>query len=206
VYLPKQFAIEDVAAAHEIMRQNSFATLVTDGPGGLLATHLPVLVEADPAPFGRLRAHVARANLQWQGFDGKTEALVIFQGQHGYISPSFYEPGPAVPTWDYVAVHAYGPPLIVDEPGAVRAFLSDLTAAYEARMEQPWTTATQEPDYLAKLALATVCFELTIERLEAKAKLGQNHPEQQERVAAALDALGAKGLAAMIREANGIAR
>ena len=206
MYVPKQFAIEDLGAAHEVMRQNSFATLVTNGASGLAATHLPILLDASRGEYGTLRAHVARANPQWRAFGASSEALAIFAGQHGYISPAWYEPGPAVPTWDYVAVHAYGRPCVIDEREAVHAFLRELTATYEAGAAAPWSVENQDPEYIEKLALAVVCFEIRIERIEAKAKLGQNRPADQRRVAEALDGLGAVELAGMIRAANGIQR
>ncbi len=201
MYLPRHFAIEDIAAAQEVMRQNSFALLVTAGPGGIEATHLPTVLAPDRGEFGAIFAHVARANPQWKSFDGN-EAMLVFAGQHGYISPTWYEPGPAVPTWDYLAVHAYGVPRIVDDPAEVQTMLAELVDQYESANAEPWQLASQEPGYLERMARGIVAFEMPIARLEAKAKLGQNRPHEQARVAAALDAIGAHELAALIRAAN----
>ncbi|MGD9932981.1 MAG: FMN-binding negative transcriptional regulator [Dehalococcoidia bacterium] len=203
MYVPRHFAIEDLAVVHEVIRQNSFATLVTSGPGGMEATHLPVVLETEATSPGRLHAHVARSNRQWEAFDGEREALFVFAGQHGYVSPSWYEPGPAVPTWDYVAVHAYGRPTIIEDETKVMAMLNTLVSQYEGGMERPWRIETQDPEWLRKLAGGIVAFETDITRIDAKAKLGQNRPADQARVAEALEALGARELAALIRDAAG---
>ena len=203
MYVPRHFAIEDLAVVHEVIRQNSFAMLVTTGPGGLEATHLPVVLETDGKSPGRLHAHIARANRQWEAFDGEREAMFVFAGQHGYISPSWYEAGPAVPTWDYVAVHAYGRPRIIEDETRVVAMLDALVSQYEGAMERPWRLETQDPEWVRKLSGGIVAFETEITRIDAKAKLGQNRPADQARVAEALEELGARELAALIRNAAG---
>ncbi len=107
MYTPRDFAETRLDVIHEAIRSNPFATLVTAGADGLVATHLPVILDDAASPNGTLRAHVARANRQWHDFDG--EVLVIFSGPHAYISPSWYgDTQPSVPTWNYLAVHAYG--------------------------------------------------------------------------------------------------
>lgn len=202
VYVPGQFAIEDLVVVHEVMRQNSFALLVSNRAGELCATHLPVMLQTDGPGYGVLHAHVARANRQWEAFDGNTEAVFVFSGQHGYISPSWYEAGPAVPTWDYVAIHAYGCPRIVEDQETIEAMLRNLVSTYEAGMATPWELDSQDPDWVRKLSQGIVAFEADITRVDAKAKLGQNRPGDQARVADALDGLGAHELAALIRGAN----
>ena len=197
-----QVTIEDLAVIHNVIRQNSFAMLVTNGPGGLEATHLPVVLKTDGTSLGTLQAHVARANRQWEQFDGRGEALFVFAGQHGYISPSWYEAGPAVPTWDYVAVHAYGRPKVIEDETTVLAMLGALVAQYEDGMERPWQLETQDREWVRKLMAGVVAFETEITRIDAKAKLGQNRPSDQKRVADALEALGARELANLIREAT----
>lgn len=198
MYVPEPFAISDPTLAAEIMRQHGFALLVT-APGGLpRATHLPFLHEPEPAPHGTLFAHMARANPQWRDFarlaaeDG--EALVIFQGPHGYISPNWYEPGPAVPTWNYVAVHAYGLPRLIEDPAAVRAHQERLVETMEANSETPWSMAAQEDKYIRRMLRGIVAFEMPVTRLEAKAKLSQNKSAADRRgVVAALEAGGRPG-------------
>ena len=202
MYTPAQFAITDTASMHEIMRTNSFATIVTDA-GGLVASHLPFMVaEGGERGLGVLRAHMARANGQWRAFDGEVEALVIFQGTHGYISPSWYGPGPAVPTWDYVAAHAYGRPRIVGDEAAVLSMLGDLVDQNEAGRAGRWSMSSEDGEYLRKLSHGVVAFEIAIERLEGKAKLGQTRSADQPRVVEELRGLGADALAAAIATAN----
>ena len=121
---------------------------------------------------------MARANPQWQDFaklaDGGGEALVIFQGPHAYVSPNWYGPGAAVPTWNYVAVHAYGPPQIMDDPARVRALLDRLVRVQETDSQTPWSMASQEDEYIERMMRGIVAFEIPVTRLEAKAKLSQN--------------------------------
>ena len=106
VYLPPAHAVTDTAKLHDFMRRHSFATLITGGQAGLFASHLPVLLDPDVEPAGRLFGHMARANSQWR--DARGEVLVVFSGPHTYISPSWYEEEGTVPTWNYAVVHAYG--------------------------------------------------------------------------------------------------
>lgn len=204
MYQPKHFQMTDLAAMHEVMRRNDFATLVSAADGEIVATHLPfMLSEGGEAGLGRLRAHMARANDHWRQFDGATEALVIFQGVHGYISPAWYDSPRSVPTWDYVAVHAYGTPRVIDEPAAVLAMLHDLVHVHEDRRATPWRSENLEPGYLEGMAKAVVAFEIPISRLEGKEKLGQNRPAEQANVAAMLEATQPE-LASRIRQANGV--
>ncbi|MEO8396990.1 MAG: FMN-binding negative transcriptional regulator, partial [Chloroflexota bacterium] len=134
---------------------------------------------------GVLRAHLARANDQWKSF-GEGEALVIFQGAHAYISPSWYETHPSVPTWNYTAVHVYGVPQIVANEGEMRGMLRELVENHEGGRSPEWTMDLPE-DYLQKMMQAIVAFELPIERIEGKFKLSQNRSEgDQERVIAHL--------------------
>ena len=106
MYVPAAFAETDTAKLHEFMRRNSFAVLTSNGEGGLVASHLPLLLDADAGPNGHLLGHMARANPQWR--DVRGEVMAVFSGPHAYVSPSWYEEEGTVPTWNYVAVHAYG--------------------------------------------------------------------------------------------------
>lgn len=173
MYIPAANREENIGVLHRMMQANSFATLVTSGDDGLVASHLPVFLRADQGRFGLLVAHLARANSQWRHFQPGREALVIFQDAHAYVSPSYYEPGFAVPTWNYSAVHAYGIPQIVEEPAAVMALLDELVAAYESKRPTPY-----RPDWSDERAVrmtgGIVAFTLEISRLEGKRKLSQN--------------------------------
>lgn len=185
MYIPRHFAITDRDQLLEAMRANSFATVVSDTSDGLQATHIPLLVDERDGDVV-LVGHFARANPHWRAFDAEHEALAIFAGPHAYISPSWYGTGPAVPTWDYVTVHARGRPAIVEDAAERLGILRRTVETYESGMDVPWTMDSQDGDYLAKLSQGTVVFTMKVERLEGKAKLGQNRPEQQPGVVAAL--------------------
>ena len=183
MYLPKSFQTEDLAELHGFMRAYNFATLVTQHQGAPFASHLPFLLDAERGPHGTLLAHVARANPQWRDFDTTSEALVIFQGPHAYISPSWYETHPSVPTWNYAVVHAYGVPRVVEDQARLHHILETLVDTHEAAFAQPWRMDLPH-DYLDKMMRAVVGFEIEITRLEGKLKLSQNRSEHdQQRVA-----------------------
>lgn len=174
MYTPDAFRMASVADCHAWMRQHSFATLVTPVSGHPPAiTHLPLMVDAEQGEFGVLRGHVARANPHWREFAASASSVAIFQGPHAYISPRWYAATVAVPTWNYVAVHAHGRPEIVDDPGEVRAFLEQLAERYESGSE-PWRVAELPREVYRELSAGIVCFSMVIDRLEGKAKLGQN--------------------------------
>src|SRR5436309_4848810 len=110
MYIPTPFREESLDILHEVIRQHSFATLVTSAPDGLIATHIPILLDPMRGSYGTLIGHVARENPHWRAFGGNQETMAIFQGPHAYVSPSWYTTPYAVPTWNYVVVHAYGRP------------------------------------------------------------------------------------------------
>ncbi len=179
MYLPKSFHETDNNKLFEIMRQFSFATLIT-APGGVpYATHLPIHLDDKRGDYGTLVAHIARANPQWRDFEAGSEVLVIFQGPHSYISPSWYEIHPSVPTWNYVAIHAYGKPRLIEDMGELQAMLGTLVNTYESGFEHPWEMDLPE-DYLHKMMKAIVGFEIEITRLEGKFKLSQNRGEHDQ--------------------------
>ena len=186
MYLPKSFQIEDLAELHGFMRAYNFASLVTQHQGAPFASHLPFLLDAGRGPRGTLLAHMARANPQWRDFDATSESLVIFQGPHAYISPSWYETHPSVPTWNYAVVHAYGVPRIVEDHATLHHMLEVLVDTHEAAFARPWRMDLPH-DYLDKMMRAVVGFEIEITRLEGKLKLSQNRSEHdQHHVAEAL--------------------
>jgi transcriptional regulator len=175
VYIPAHFLEDDTSLLQGVIREYSFATLVTCQGPHPFASHLPFLLDADRGDYGTLRAHMARANPQWQDFENEQEALAMFQGPHAYISPSWYEAALSVPTWNYVAVHAYGVPRLVDET-CLHTMLQDMVATYEAGFATPWKFDLPD-DYVDKMLKAVVGFEIEITRLEGKFKLSQNRPE-----------------------------
>ncbi len=192
MYVPRNFAEDDIAALHALMRAHGFATLVSVVDAAPFATHLPILLDPGPGRYGTLCGHMARANPHWQAFAGGGEAMVVFQGPHAYVSPSWYETREkVVPTWNYVVVHAYGVPRIIADAAATRVHLERLLAVQESAMKRPWSLAGQPADFVAAMVQAVVGFEIPVTRLEGKAKLSQNRPAADH--AGAIAGLGESG-------------
>jgi transcriptional regulator len=192
MYIPKHFAIDETDACHQVIVDNDFGELVTLDDAGLpFASHLPFLIDTTRGASGTLMAHMARANPQWRHFTSGKAALAMFHGPHAYISPAWYATHPAVPTWNYIAVHAYGVPKIVDAPAAMEKILRRLVDANEAANGTTWRMSGLTEKYLGSMMRAIVAFEIPIDRLEGKAKLSQNRDTtDQGRVAEALAASG----------------
>lgn len=184
MYVPSAFRVSDTAVLHEFIQQHGFAVLTTNGPQGLVASHLPLLLEPDRGPLGTLVGHFAKANEQANDFG--CEALVVFSGAHTYISPTWYATPNTVPTWNYVAVHAYGVLKPIEDRAALAKILEATVNKYESPQPTPWKfDATTE--FHQKLFDAIIGFEIEITRLDGKWKLNQNHPtERRERVINAL--------------------
>ncbi len=176
MYTPASFRIDDLPTIHAFMQAHSFATLVTDGES-LIATHLPVVMDASQGEFGVIHAHLARANKQWKQLE-QNEVLLMFQGAHTYISPTWYEKFD-VPTWNYTAVHAYGTIRIIDDPSQLEDMLRTLVHKYEDSRTPSWQMDMPQ-DEMNKMLAAIVGFEMTITRLEAKYKLSQNRSETDQ--------------------------
>ena len=172
MYTPASFKVDDQAQIEAFLRQHDFATVVSSPATGMVVTHVPLVVRRGSAGLV-LVGHVARANAHWKLMDGAAESLAIFLGPHGYISPTWYASGPAVPTWNYAAVHAYGRPRVVDDATFTRDLLAELVARYETG-PHAWRMEDLPPTYSDARTSAIVAFELPVERLEAKFKLGQN--------------------------------
>jgi len=181
MYMPKHFEELRVDVLHALIRQYPFATLVTQAPEGLAADHIPFLVDPDPAPFGTLRAHVARNNPAWRILASNPEALVIFQGTHGYISPSYYpskqEHGRVVPTWNYFAVHASGPVRVIEDAAWLRRLVGELTQRHEAGRDPTWQVTDAPEEFVQSMLAAIVGLEMPIARLAGKRKASQNRNE-----------------------------
>jgi transcriptional regulator len=180
MYIPSSNRADDHDQLHGLMRQYNFAILVTQHEGAPFATHLPFMLDAERGPHGTLLAHMARANPQWRDFSAGGEALVIFQGPHAYISPSWYEAHPSVPTWNYAVVHAYGVPRPIEDHGTLYRMLEALVDTHEAGFAQPWRMELPD-DYMDKMMRAVIGFEIEITRLEGKLKLSQNRSEHDQR-------------------------
>lgn len=186
MYTPKHFEVHDPNLLFALMERFSFATLVSIEDGVPVASHLPFVIEPQRGQQGMLISHMARANMQWQTFSDEQEILTIFQGDHTYISPSWYTQQQAtVPTWNYMVVHAYGVPRIIDDDAAL-VMLAQVVRKHEAAFDAPWL---MDHGYAEKLLRGIVAFEITITRLEGKFKLSQNRSERdQQQVIAALSA------------------
>jgi transcriptional regulator len=145
---------------------------------GLIATHLPLLVDPSPTPNGTLRGHISRANPQWRDLAPGVEALAIFAGPHHYISPNWYPEkttdGKVVPTWNYAVVHAYDPITLIEDHTWLHAHLQALTNRHEAASPTPWHITDAPPDYIASQLKGIVGIEIPIHRLEGKWKVSQN--------------------------------
>jgi transcriptional regulator len=207
MYVPRHFQEQDPERLLTLMKQHAFATLVTVGEDGApFATHLPFLVERDAEGAFRLLAHMARPNPQWHAFAAERDVLVLFQGPHGYVSPTWYASAPQVPTWNYATVHAYGRPHVLESPDAVLRVLRDTAALYEAGNPEPWRPEGVE-DSVRKLLAGIVAFEVRVSRLEGKFKLSQNKAEADRRgVIAGLEGSpipGDRDLAALMRSREG---
>ncbi len=188
MYIPASFHETDLTKQHDFIEQHSFGTLISQHESEPIANHLPFLLNRDVAPHGRLIGHMARANSQWQTGAGQ-QVLVIFQGPHAYISPTWYEAQNVVPTWNYIAVHAYGTLRLIEDHNRLLEIVSRTVQRYESPRPQPWSIDSPEPEFVNKLLASIVGFEIDIERLEGKWKLNQNHPhERREKVVRGLRA------------------
>jgi transcriptional regulator len=204
VYLPSHFAEPRVEVLHEALRGAGLATLVTTGEGGLDATHLPLLLEPEPGPLGRLVGHVARANPQWRATPAGGAALAILLGPDAYVTPSWYpskrEAGMVVPTWNYLAVHAHGVVRFFEDRARLLDVVTRLTERHEAGRAHPWAVADAPPDYVEAMLGGIVGVELTVTRLEGKWKASQNRSEADRRgVEEGLRADGHQALADLVR-------
>ena len=182
MYSPEFNQVADHAILIEAMQAYSFAILF--GPQSnpqfaapLIATHLPLVVK-DEGPHGLLEGHFAKANRQWQSLPGR-ETLVVFSGPHGYVSPTLYVDPLSVPTWNYIAVHAYGTLELVEDEAGKEALLAGLIQANEPAFAEKWRIM---PDGFRRTMLAgIVAFRIPIARIEGKFKISQNR-ESQERL------------------------
>ena len=204
MYLPRAFAVDNVPELHDFMEEFSFGSLITQNEGNLIASHIPFVLDRDAGVRGRLRGHVAVRNPQLAHLKSGSEGLVMFQGPHGYISPSWYVSKETVPTWNYTAVHAYGRPRMLDRDGLI-ILLKDLVHQNERLFERPWDFDPQAA-WIEKMLPEIVAFEIPIERLEGKFKLNQNREladrRQVAEVLSASQDLAQRHMAELIQHAE----
>ena len=194
MYIPGANVEDRPEVLREMMAAHPLAAVVTLGGSGLIASHIPLVHEADSSEFGVLRGHVSRANMQWKDLSAAIDALAIFAGPQHYISAGWYpgkqEHGKEVPTWNYVVVHAYGPLHIVNDAGWMLAHLNSLTNVHEAVFAVPWKVSDAPRDFIDTMMKGIVGFEIPIRRLEGKWKVSQNRTERdREAVIAGLAGL-----------------
>jgi transcriptional regulator len=213
MYQPPHFREERLEVQHALIRTQSLGLLVTAGPGGLQANSVPFLIDAGGSERGTLRAHVARANPQWRELAAVAECLVVFQGPQQYISPSLYptklEHGKVVPTWNYITVHAWGRPRVIDDAAWLRRQVEDLTLHNEAARKVPWQVSDAPEPFVAAQLKGIIGIEIPVERIEGKWKVSQNRPAvDQAGVVAGLrgGGNGAEIMASLVAERSGNAR
>ena len=181
MYVPKHHEESNVSVLHALIRSHPLATWVTQGDGELLANHIPFLVDATRGELGTLIGHVARANRVWQSFSSTVNSVLVFQGAESYITPSWYPSkhahGKAVPTWNYVVVHAHGLPRAIEDREWLLQHVNQLTNVHEAEQALPWKVSDAPQDYTDHLLQAIVGIEITIAKLVGKWKVSQNRPE-----------------------------
>lgn len=174
MYIPKINRLDNPNEIFELMESNSFATVITtDGDHSPFVTHMPVVLDRTRGRHGTLISHMARANPQWQHFANGKEVLIVFSGPHAYISPSWYAGDYNVPTWNYMAVHAYGKPKIVEDHAVLQQMLTDLVATFEQGLSPTWAVDWHD-ERNHNMMKGIVGFEMEITRLEGKSKLNQN--------------------------------
>jgi transcriptional regulator len=191
MYVPRHYSQGDTAVAHDLIRSNVFATLLTEVSGRLDATHVPVVLDGDRGELGSLRFHLARANPTSKALTDDREVLMVFVGPQTYISPDWYATENLVPTWNYAVVHSYGVPRTLDD-AELRRLLDDLSATQESRLpKKPWTTDKMPWELVDKMCKAIVGFELPITELQGKWKFDQKKSaDDRAGAVAALEELG----------------
>jgi transcriptional regulator len=196
MYRPDLFRVDDVAQMHALMRARPFAALVSNGASGLFASHMPTVLK-EAGSSGAIEFHLARANPHWKELAEGNEALMIFQGAEGYVTPNWYpskaQHGKVVPTWNFAVVHAYGRPEAMQEAAWLRQHVTELTAQQEVDQPRPWAPSDAPDTFIAAMVRGIVGFRFVITRLEGKWKMNQNR-ELNDR-AGVVKGLGDRGRA-----------
>lgn len=181
MYIPEHFEETKSERISRLIESYSFGMLITAPDGVPFVSHLPFVFDHAAGPKGKLFCHMARANSQWQHFSSSGEVLAVFQGPHAYVSPSWYS-SPGVPTWNYAVVHLRGTPRLIENESELEALVERLTDAYESRMPNPWKP-NLAGERRTKLLNMIVGVEIEVTGIQAKFKLSQNRPpEDQQRI------------------------
>ena len=184
MYCPAAFRQDDLPSLHVQIQASGLAIVTSAGAQGLQASHLPLLLEPGEGELGTLYGHFARANPHWRDLAAGAEALVVFSGADAYVHPGWYpakaEHGKVVPTWNYIAVHAWGQAEVFDEPERLLQLVSRLSERHEQGRPQPWAVSDAPREYIDSMLRAIVGFALPIRRLEGKWKLSQNRSSNDQ--------------------------
>jgi transcriptional regulator len=208
MYQPPAFREDRLEVQHELIRAQPLGLLITAGPSGLVANLIPFLITPEASPRGTLRAHFSRANPHWRELAAVEECLVVFQGPQDYVTPSWYvtkqETGKVVPTWNYVTVHAWGRPRVIEDGLWLRRQLDDLTHLNEGSRPTPWLVDDAPSDYVASQMKGIIGLEIPIDRIEGKWKVSQNRPAvDRAGVVTGLEAEGKEVMARLVAERGG---
>ncbi len=202
MYVPAHFTEYRIAVLHELIHASTLATLVSMTADGMIASHVPLMLDPDPAPYGTLIGHLAKANPHATAANARVQTLVIFHGPDGYITPSYYaakqEHGKVVPTWNYAAIHAYGALEAFDNPARLLEVVTRLTRRHEKTRTKPWAVSDAPEDFVQNMLRGIVGIALPIMRLEGKVKMSQNRPAAD--VAGVIDGLRQDGQDALASE------
>jgi transcriptional regulator len=177
MYIPPHFKMDDLPGIHGTMRASHLSNLVTCGPDGLIATPLPLILDDKEGEFGTLYGHVARPNPQWNT-PVTGDAMAIFMGPDAYVTPAWYATkaatGKVVPTWNYLAVHVYGPIEFFEDEDRLLDVVTRLTNLYERSRAEPWNVSDAPAPFIKGQLRGIVGLRMPIARLDAKRKMSQN--------------------------------
>ena len=179
MYIPEHFKETNPERISALIDCHPFGMLVTTPEGVPFVSHLPFLFERPAGSQGKLLGHMARANPQWQHFVEGSKVLVVFQGPHAYVSPSWYL-SPGVPTWNYAVVHLRGIPRLLEGESELEALVEQITHVHESNLPNPWKP-NLTGERRSKLLNMIVGFEIEITHIQGKFKLSQNRPPEDQR-------------------------
>jgi transcriptional regulator len=185
LYNPRWFKEDRVDLLQDEVNRLSFGTIITMTKSGILASHVPMLIDRSRSELGTLFGHVARGNTQWRDSSLGGQGLAVFLGSDAYISPSWYrtkvDTGKVVPTWNYVAIHVRGPVTFFEETDRIRGIVTKLTEHHEADSSKPWKITDAPENYIDEELRQIIGFEMPIEKIEGKWKMSQNRPEADQK-------------------------
>lgn len=178
MYIPKDFEVNDKTKLFDFIKSNSFGILFSQEDEGPFATHLPFFIDENKGDNGVLIGHMAKSNPQWKNLNEK-KIIVVFPGPHAYISPTWYSGANTVPTWNYVAVHIYGEFKVMEKKDDMKDIIEKTVNFYESSMSTPWKAEFNDK-FIDGLMNGIVGFEISINKVEGKWKLNQNHSIQRQ--------------------------